>query len=65
MQRLDKIEKKMDKETDSSRLRSHGSRYEKIREERSDGKHSFRKACSSSSPSPVRKHKRRTGMDEL
>jgi hypothetical protein len=62
---LDIIEKKMDKETKLSRSRSCRSHDEKIREEISVGKHSFRKACSSSSPSPVRKHTRRIGVDEL
>jgi hypothetical protein len=72
MQSLDIIEKKMDKETETSRSRSHRSHDEKRREARSvdrhhphSPKHSFRKAHSSSSPSPVRKHKRRTGVDEL
>jgi hypothetical protein len=41
------------------------SHDEKRREERIAGKHSFRKVHSSSSPSPVKKHKRRTGVDEL
>jgi hypothetical protein len=72
MQSLDGIEKKMDKETDSSKSRSRRSHDEKIIEARSDGrhhpyskKHSFRKACSSSSPSPIRKNKRRTRVDKL
>ena len=71
MQSLDKIEKKMDKKTESSKSRSHRSHGER-REIQSVGrkhhhspKHSFRKARSSPSPSPVRKHKRRTGVDEL
>ena len=65
MQSLDIIEKKMNKDTETSRSRSRRSHDEKRREERSAGKHSFRKARSSSSPSSVRKHKRRTGVDEL
>jgi hypothetical protein len=65
MQSLDIIENKMDKGRESSRSRSHISHDEKIREERSVGKHSFRKVHSSSSPSPIRNHKRRIGMDEL
>jgi protein required for attachment to host cells len=44
MQSLDIIENKMDKETESSRSRSRRSHDEKRREERSVGKHSFRKA---------------------
>ena len=62
----------MDKETESSISRSHRSHDEKIREARSvdrhhhhSPKHSFRKARSSSSPSPLKKHKRRTRIDEL
>jgi hypothetical protein len=72
MQSLDRIEKKMDKETKSIRSRSCRSHDEKRREERSLGrhrphspKHSFRKVCTSSSPSFVGKHKRRTKVDEL
>jgi hypothetical protein len=72
MQSLDKIENKMDKETKSHRSRSCRSHDKKRRETRSverhhhhSPKHSFRKAHNSSSPSPVRKHKRRTGANEL
>jgi hypothetical protein len=72
MQILDKIEKKMDKETEKRRPRSRRSHDEKGREARSDykhqpysSKHSFRKAYGSSSPSHVRKNKRRIGVDEL
>jgi hypothetical protein len=65
MQSLDKIEKKMDKETKMSRSRRRKSRDEKLTEERSVGKHSFRKTHNSSSPSPVKKNKRRTKVDEL
>jgi hypothetical protein len=55
----------VDKVTKSSRLKSHRSQDEKRREERGVGKHSFRKACINSSPSPVINHKRNTGVDEL
>jgi hypothetical protein len=65
MQSLDKIENNMDKDIEMSRSRSCRSHDEKIREEISVGKHSFRKVRSSSSPSPVRKHKRRIGVDKL
>jgi hypothetical protein len=72
MQSLDKIEKKMDKETESIRSRSRRSSDKKRREARCvdmkhhhSPKHSFRKVHSSSSPSPDRKHKKRTGVDEL
>jgi hypothetical protein len=72
MQSLDKIEKKMVKETESSRSRSCKSHDGKIRESRSANrhqphspKHSFRKPHSSLSPSPVIKPKRRTRVDEL
>jgi hypothetical protein len=65
MQSMKKIENKMDKETESSRSRSHRSHVEKRREERSVGKHSFREELSSSSPSPIRKNKRRNGVDEI
>jgi hypothetical protein len=47
------------------------SHDEKIREERSDDrnhhspKHSFKKACNSSSTSPIKNNKRRIGVDEL
>jgi hypothetical protein len=47
MQVLDKIENKVDKETETSRSRSRRSHDEKIREEGSVGKHSFRKVPSS------------------
>ena len=46
--------------------RSHGYHDEKIREERSVGKHSFRKTCSSLSPSlVVKKNKRRTRVEKI
>jgi hypothetical protein len=72
MQILEKIENKIDKETETSRPRSRKSHDEKRREERSvdkhrpySPKHYFNKVCSSSSPSPDRKHKRRIGVDKL
>jgi hypothetical protein len=71
MQSLDRIEKKMDKETNSSKLRScrsHGERRKTRSVDRNHHhppKHSFMKACRSSSPSPIRKDKRITGVDEL
>jgi hypothetical protein len=62
----------MDKETKTSRSRSHKSHDEKTREARSVGrhrphspKHSIRKSHSSSSPYPVKKHKRSTGVEKL
>jgi hypothetical protein len=71
MQSLDIIEKKMDKETESSKSGSHRSHDER-RRTRSVGRHhhhsprhSTRREHSSSSPSPVRKHKKRSGVDEL
>jgi hypothetical protein len=65
MQILDIIEKKMNKETNLSRSRSHGSHDEKMREERSVGKYSFRKEHNISNTSPIRKHKIQTVVDEL
>jgi len=70
MKRLDKIEKKLDKESGSSKSRSHetpekkGSSRNGSRHHRHSQKHSHRRSHSSSSPSPVRKH-RRSGVDEL
>jgi hypothetical protein len=55
----------MDKETETSGSRGHGYHDEKIREERAVGKHSFKKVHNSSIPSPIRKNKRRAGVDEL
>jgi hypothetical protein len=62
----------MDKEIESSRLRIPKSHGEKIREAISvdrphhhSPKHSFRKSHSSSSPYPIKKHKKRTGVDEI
>jgi hypothetical protein len=72
MQILDIIENKMDKEIDTSRLRSHRSHDEKRREARSvyknhhhSPRNSIRKVRSSSSPSPINKHKRRTRVYKL
>jgi hypothetical protein len=71
MQILDRIEKNMGKETESSRSGSHRSHDERGRT-RSVGRHhhhsprhSTKRAHRSSSPSPVRKHKKRSGVDEL
>jgi hypothetical protein len=61
----------MDKESESSNSRSHRSHGEgretRIvdRKHHHSPKHSFRKIHSSLSPSHVRKHKRRTRVDEL
>jgi hypothetical protein len=65
MQSLDTIKKNMYKDTKTSRSRSHRYHDEKRREERNDSKHSLRKERSSSNPSPVRNHNRRTRVDEL
>jgi uncharacterized protein YoxC len=69
MQILDRIKKKVDKKTDSRSRRSHDERRETRgvdRKHHHSPKHSFRKVCSTnSSPSPNKKHKRRTGVDEL
>jgi hypothetical protein len=65
MHNLDRIKKKMDKETYSSSSRSHRSDDEKRRGARSVGrhrpyslKHSFRKSHNSSIPSPIKKHEK-------
>jgi hypothetical protein len=71
MQNLDIIEKKMDKETESSKSGSHRSHDERRRtisvgrHHHHSPRHSTRRAHSSSSPFPVRKHKKRSGVDEL
>jgi hypothetical protein len=65
MKSVDKIEKKMDKEINLSRSRSHRSHDDKRREERSVNKHYFRKDHNSLSPSLIRRCKRRTGVNEL
>jgi hypothetical protein len=69
MKSLERIEKKMDKERDSSKIGSHQTSEGRI--SRSVGRHhhhsqghSKRMACSSSSPSPTRKYNR-YGVDEL
>jgi hypothetical protein len=66
---LERIEKKLDKESDSRRIGSHQT--SEGRRSRSVGRHhhhsqscSKRRAHSSSSPYPTRKHKR-SGMDEM
>jgi hypothetical protein len=71
MQSLERIEKKMDKETESRKSGSHRSHDER-RRTKSVGRHhhhsprnSTRRTHSSSSPSPVRKHKKKSGVDEL
>jgi hypothetical protein len=58
MRSLERIERKLDKESDSSKSRSIS------RHHRHSPKYSKRRAHSSSSPSPTRKH-RRSGVDEL
>jgi hypothetical protein len=70
MQWLERIENKFDKESGSSKSGSHGTPDEE-RRGRSGRKHhqhfqknSHKRAQSSSSPSPVRKH-RRSEVDEL
>jgi hypothetical protein len=70
MQRLIKIEKKLDKESGSSKSRSHGFPNEKIRtisvsrHHHHSLRHSNKRAHRKSGPSPVKKHKR-YGVDEL
>jgi hypothetical protein len=71
LQSLDMIEKKVDKETDSSKSKDHRS-HAKKEESRSVGRHhhhsprhSVRREESSPSLSPVRKHRRSSGVDEL
>jgi hypothetical protein len=71
LQRLDRIEKNIDKETETSRSRRHIS-HDEGRKTKRDDKHlhhsprySVGRAHSSSSPSPIKKHKRRIGVDEL
>jgi hypothetical protein len=71
LQSLNRIEKKMDKETDSSESRSRRSNAER-KESRSVSRHhhhsprnSTRRAYNSLSISLVTKHKRRYGVDEL
>jgi hypothetical protein len=70
IQSLDRIEKKLDKESDSSKIGSRRTPERKrrsrsvSRHRRRSPKHSGKEAHSSSSPSPIRKH-RRSGVDEL
>ena len=67
---LERIKKKLDKESDSSKTRSRRTLERKrrsrsvSRHRRRSPKHSGKEAHSSSSPSPTRKH-RRSGVDEL
>jgi hypothetical protein len=71
MHRLERIEKNMDKETESRKSRSHRSHDERRRtrsvykHHHHSPRHSTRREHSSSSPYPVRNHKRRFGVDEL
>jgi hypothetical protein len=72
MQILDIIEYKMCKETKSIRSRSRRSHNEKIREASNidrhhhhSPKHLFSKVCNSSSTYPIKKHKKRTRVDDL
>jgi hypothetical protein len=70
LQRLNKIEKKLDKESGLSKSGSHKSHDEKrkarsvSRHHHHSLKHSNKRAHNNSSPSSVRKHKR-SGVDEL
>jgi hypothetical protein len=67
---LERIERKLKKESDTSKTRSHRTPERKSRSRSVNRhccrspKHSSREAHSSSSPSPTRKHKS-SGMDEL
>jgi hypothetical protein len=71
MQSLDIIEKNMDKESESVKSGSHRSHDERRRKislnmhHHHFPRHSTRREHISSSLSPVRKHKRRSGVDEL
>jgi hypothetical protein len=68
---LENIENKIDKEIDSSKLRSHvshGKRRKTTSVDRNhlhSPKHSLRKENISSNPSHVINHKRRTGIEKL
>ena len=70
MKSLERIEKKLDKESDSRKSGSRKTLERKIRSRsvsrhhRHSPKHSNKEAHGSSSPSPTRKH-RRSGVDEL
>jgi hypothetical protein len=67
---LERIENKLEKESESSKIETHRSPERKTRSRsvsrhrRRSQKNSSREAQSSSSPSPTKKH-RRSGMDEL
>jgi hypothetical protein len=67
---LERIEDNLDKESSSNKLGSHGTPNKKgrsrsgSRHHQHSQKHSHKRVHSSSSPSPVRKH-RRYGVDEL
>jgi hypothetical protein len=61
----------MDKESESSKTKGHKS-HDRRSETRSDDrhhqhspKHSARRACNNSSMSPVRKYKKKSGVDEI
>jgi hypothetical protein len=70
MRSLERIEKKLDKESGSSKTGSHGTPEKKgrsrsvSRHHRHSPKHSNKRAHNSSSPSPTRKH-RKSEVDEL
>jgi hypothetical protein len=70
VERLNIIEKKLDKESGSSKSGSHGSPDEKritksvSRHNHHSPRNSNKREDKNSSPSPVRKHKR-SGVDEL
>jgi hypothetical protein len=71
LQSLEIIEKNMDKETEPRKSMRHKSHDERIKTRSVDKhyhhspRHSIGKACSSSSPSLVREHKRRFGMNKI
>jgi hypothetical protein len=68
---LEKLEKNMDKENDSSKSGSHKSLAEKGRtrsvsiHHHHSSRHSNRREPNISSPPPFRNHKKRYGVDEL
>jgi hypothetical protein len=68
---LDRIEKKMDKETESSKSRSHRSHARRGecedvgRHHHHSPRHSVRRAHNNPILSLVKRHKRRLGVDEL
>jgi hypothetical protein len=71
MQILEKIENKLDKDNDSRKSGSHrspdwkGRSRSARRNHHHSPLHSNRISHNKSSPSPVRKHKKRSGVDEL